>query len=832
MIDFLKLASIPQSNSIEPRDIFMGLPKKEKKYEYPRDVQTEVWKQWFAQRDNNECIIKMNTGSGKTVVGLIILLSCLNEKKGPAVYIVPDKCLVKQVLSEARALGIEATDDPDNIRFLRSQSILISHIQTLINGKSKFGMRRSNNLEIGSIIIDDVHSCLASIEQQYTVTIPQEDTCYHQILSLFEDVLRSQSEDKFNSIVNAADPYESMLIPYWEWQAKSNEVYQKLAAISGSDVNYVEFNFQLIKDSLPLCHCMVSSSKIEISPKCIPIHRISSFVRAKRKIYMSATLADDSTFVTALDLNANSINKIISPEKANDIGDRLILFPSVINKKISDDEIKEKLVALSNEYNVVVITPSYRRAAYWSDVAKMVLNASNIDDGIHELKTKHVGLVILVNKYDGIDLPDEACRILVIDGLPLMRSLYDEYEQNANPGDRRLRCEQIQKIEQGMGRGVRSNSDYCTVILMGRSLAEIMYASNGIDFFSKATKQQLELSEKIWAQVADASIDEIFDICNYSLKRDVDWVTISKEQLSSISYETQPHFDHGVLAVRKAYNLAEKGRYIDAVKELEKHKNLIQLDRDAVGLFKMYIAEYVNFYNFSESQQVLLSAHSDNHMIIKPIAGIQFDKIINMTGAQADFFIKYCTENSLEPNDYILKVNAILEKLKFEEDTAKQFEQAIKELSFMIGIFSNRPEEETGRGPDNFWDLGNSKFAVIECKNGTITDTICKHDCNQMNGSIHWFEDLYHSTDVKLFPIIIHNSEIFEYACAPDPRIRIMTPALLREFKKNISLFAENVVKPENYSNSTNVHRLLEQFSLYEEQLVKKFTKEYRTKRR
>lgn len=48
------------------------------------------------------------------------------------------------------------------------------------------------------------------------------------------------------------------------------------------------------------------------------------------------------------------------------------------------------------------------------------------------MKSGHVGLAIIINKYDGIDLPGDACRLLVIDGLPNIRSEYDAYEQNAN----------------------------------------------------------------------------------------------------------------------------------------------------------------------------------------------------------------------------------------------------------------------------------------------------------------------------------------------------------------------------------------------------------------
>lgn len=80
MIDFKKIIDENKVNNIiNPREIFMSLPNK--KYDYPRDVQTEVWQQWMGKRDEKDVIIKMNTGSGKTIVGLIILMSCIREEK-------------------------------------------------------------------------------------------------------------------------------------------------------------------------------------------------------------------------------------------------------------------------------------------------------------------------------------------------------------------------------------------------------------------------------------------------------------------------------------------------------------------------------------------------------------------------------------------------------------------------------------------------------------------------------------------------------------------------------------------------------------------------------
>jgi replicative superfamily II helicase len=53
----------------------------------------------------------MNTGGGKTAVGLLVAQSSLAEGAGPAVYLVPDHYLADQVMTEAVRLGIAVTDN-------------------------------------------------------------------------------------------------------------------------------------------------------------------------------------------------------------------------------------------------------------------------------------------------------------------------------------------------------------------------------------------------------------------------------------------------------------------------------------------------------------------------------------------------------------------------------------------------------------------------------------------------------------------------------------------------------------------------------------------------
>ncbi len=88
----------------------------------------------------------------------------------------------------------------------------------------------------------------------------------------------------------------------------------------------------------------------------------------------------------------------------------------------------------------------------------------SMDAGVAELKAGHVGLVVLVNKYDSIDLPGRACELLILDDVPRPLDAVEQREAVAL-ADSPTRLErEVQRIEQGMGRGVRDTDDYCAVL--------------------------------------------------------------------------------------------------------------------------------------------------------------------------------------------------------------------------------------------------------------------------------------------------------------------------------------------------------------------------------
>ena len=824
MLDFKKIINENKINNIiNPREIFMSLPNR--KYDYPRDVQTEVWTQWMEKREEKDIIIKMNTGSGKTIVGLIILMSCIREDKKPAMYVVPNKFLMKQVIKEAESLGIPVTENSDDVGFITGEKILITNIYKLVNGKTVFGKRSNgNNLKIGSILIDDVHACINDIESQYTIEIANGEDTYTRIYKMFEEDIKQQYPNRVIDINNGI-PGVNILVPYWAWQEKSTEIYKIIT--EDNENTDVQMKLPLFRDYFHLCNCVISTEKIEISPKSININEIEGFKRAERRIYMSATIIAIDSLISKCGIK-NYPKNVIKPQYSDDMGERFIIFPQIINKEITDDEIKYKLKKMSEQHNVVVITPSDIRRKYWEDVADISVDKYNLEEVVENLKNSHLGLIVMSNKYEGIDLPNKACEILVIDGIPNSKRKYDEVEQQIIGNSDKILNKKIQLIEQGMGRGVRSSGDYCAVVLMGQGLVSTLYAEGYMEKMSNITKNQIKLSDQIAKQLANKPIDEIFDSLEYCLQRNPDWIATSKSILSQVEYKDEVKESNIENTLTECFELAKHEQYNECTKMLEELINR-QEDNEIKGYLKMQLAEYYNFIDRSASQEILKSAYNLNSKVTKPISGINFKKDTNKINKQVENIINFIQRNKEDFNNIIIKLNAILSNLVFVEGTSKLFEKAIKDVGEFIGIESERPEEETGIGPDDLYWIGKEYAMIIECKNEVKKENnICKHDCNQLNGSYEWYNSKYEKTGIEGIPIMIHPSNIYNRECTPNKKTRIITEVELNRLKDNINKFIKELSKPQNYKDRNNIERLINNHLLSGRNLVENYTIEYK----
>ena len=61
-----------------------------------------------------DVIVKLHTGQGKTLIGLLMLQARINDKQGPSLYLCPDNFLIEQTCEQAKQFGI-ATCSADRI---------------------------------------------------------------------------------------------------------------------------------------------------------------------------------------------------------------------------------------------------------------------------------------------------------------------------------------------------------------------------------------------------------------------------------------------------------------------------------------------------------------------------------------------------------------------------------------------------------------------------------------------------------------------------------------------------------------------------------------------
>jgi replicative superfamily II helicase len=141
LVDFSKrLGKGTVKKLTDPVEIYQSLDRASDKGPL-RPAQHAVLSEWKNRSENTkDLIVKLHTGQGKTLSGLLMLQSRLNSGKGPVVYLCPDHFLIAQTCEQAEQFGISTckTDNEIPNEFTEKKSILVTSVQKLFNGITKF----------------------------------------------------------------------------------------------------------------------------------------------------------------------------------------------------------------------------------------------------------------------------------------------------------------------------------------------------------------------------------------------------------------------------------------------------------------------------------------------------------------------------------------------------------------------------------------------------------------------------------------------------------------------------------------------------------------------
>ena len=839
MIDFKqKLKENKVEKTISPIEIYKKLHRSAAASGPLRKIPEKVLSEWYENHFNDrDIIVKLHTGQGKTLIGLLMLQAKLNAGKGPCLYVCPNIQLAQQVELDAIKFGINYCslgqgDSNIPTDFIEGKKILITYVQKVFNGRSIFGLDTKGEI-VGTFLLDDSHACIDSIKNAFSMRIERQSSLFKTFMEMFKGSLITQGEGDYYKILGTESYSSIMVVPYWDWIRKKGDVVQKLIEKEESDVN-IKFSLPIIQNILEYCTMYITGSRIEITPDYVPIERFTSFYNAKTRILMSATTQDDSFFIRGFGFSKEAIQNPLTCSTQEWSGEKMILFPTIISQDLNASSIRNMIKGYKEDrkYGIVSLVPSYRVADKWYGDAR-IPNKTQMNDTLKYLSSGSCpDMVVFVNRYDGVDLADNKCRVLILDSLPMFDCLSDRYEGICRQDNKLTEIKIAQKIEQGLGRSVRSQTDYSVIIILGEDLVRFMKTSRTQKYFSAQTKAQISIGENVTDMIReDASITDSIKVFVETIKqcinRDEGWKEYYQETMNKIIPNTYSEEKESIIDQIMDENEVDKAlKSMDNLRATRQIKKLIDnaTNNNDKGWYQQLQAKYTFLSSEKDANEKQYYAHYNNPYMLKPL-DFPYKKLgeINTSRIQ---LIKNELKKFATYFDLKLFVDEMCSNLVFAIDS-DVFEESIKRLGAYLGFESQRPDLEYKTGPDNLWHFGNGVFFLFECKNEVAIDReeISKTEVGQMSNHINWFEEHYpeaklcvniwvHPTN-KISPLA--NLGKIAYTITPD-KLEKLRSAIIKytnEFK-SIDLsavsddFIQNLIKRYNFDKQSFVDNYLE----------------------
>ena len=750
LVDFKKLReSKAKPQPVNPRDIFNGLPK-------PPGIndlyasQAEVLDAWYPRRADKDIVVKLHTGGGKTLVALLMAQAVMNETSEPVIYLAPTNQLVDQVVTKSRDYGISAVPYirgqqfvPD---FYDGKTVLVGSYQSLFNGFSKFGVRGSGEppVKAGAIILDDAHVALSSVREAFSLTysVDKDREVYSELAgrfrTAFADVNRA---GRYRDITNGKDQ-GVVEVPSWAWHQKMAEVQSYLS-------QHVEgrYAWPLLRDNLAVCHCLFSRKSVTITAIFPPIDMLPTFADCGRRIYMSATIADDSEIVRTFGASADAVGKPITSTSLAGVGERMILVPGLMKLGGAPTTPIAKTAAkwiADHKAGVAILTSSGPVAKTWTDVAEYPETTDAVARSIQAMQSGAAyGPVVLANRYDGIDLAGNACRLLIMDDLPQGTTDYDLFRVNVL-ADSTVNSLLAQRIEQGIGRGTRGGADFCVVMLIGTKLVGWIGRKGNLTHLTASTRAQLKMGQEVSEAVASA--DEFYQTILKCLNRDGEWVKYHASELADAAHAAP--IDQLALKLagteRRAFRLQSLGRYEPALQTLEKLIDDPDLSRRPerrawLSALAARVAYQMGDEGRGEKLQSYAFGVNNNHTppklrptyVPNPVPGSQSMAIVSR-------LLEYERRGSLL-SDFAEAVAELV-----PEASTHRYEDALANLGRYMGFEVERPDSVYGIGPDVLWRTDSAFDFVIEAKSDKDeANPLYKKDHAQLLEAEQWFKVNY-----------------------------------------------------------------------------------------
>ncbi len=286
----------------------------------------------------------------------------------------------------------------------------------------------------------------------------------------------------------------------------------------------VRFAWKLIRNKVNSCLFLISPYEITVRPMVPPTQTHRPFAATKQRIYMSATLGGESDLQRAYGIEKLITIRAQSPQW----GRRYVFIPGLYTDETTSIRIVSNVWDRLKTRRAVLLAPSERVASRkFAEMAQQVtakpkrMVASDIKDSLDAFTGSTDVILALGGRYDGLDLPDEHCRLLILAESPaainpLERHLSERWKMGPV-----LRRRERTRLIQGMGRCTRNATDFAAIVWLGQSLVNAATSLSLIEGMPGELaaeiawgKEQSQLAGKDPEQLVDMIV-ELIDDANY-----------------------------------------------------------------------------------------------------------------------------------------------------------------------------------------------------------------------------------------------------------------------------------------------------------------------------
>lgn len=446
-------------------------------------------------REHSDVALELPTGSGKTLVGLLIAEWRRLSLKQRVAYVCVNNQLAEYAARKAAGYGIDVVlligpkrewNAADAAAFRAGDAVAISNYNHVFNYWSGLDAAQT-------FVFDDAHGGEDAVAETWSIVAnrQKEPGLYAGILGVVQDALSGPFASlvaSYNGDPRAARRIE--LVPPDALQVRASRLRDAVAgAVVDGSHNY--FALQGIEGALDRCLVYVSPREILIRPFIPPTRELMHFSDAAQRLYMSATLGLGGELERSF--GVDRVRRIPAETGQQRSGRRLILMPGLrIDDGPADDVIR---AAVSATPRVAVIAPSDRGVAETADAIVPTGTPRFGADRISEFVNTDPGALLLANRYDGIDLPGDECRLIVLSGLPAFGHLQERFLFETVAATRVLTERIRTRIIQGAGRATRNRQDFAAVLIRGEELLRFIQRDEARSEMRPELQVELELGE-------------------------------------------------------------------------------------------------------------------------------------------------------------------------------------------------------------------------------------------------------------------------------------------------------------------------------------------------